>query len=203
MRFRSGASLDASQVSDRRGIRAGPVALGGTGLLGLLVVLALQFFGGTDGASTGGFLTGADPFGAQGAQVSGATDECRTGADAEQSQECRIVAVVNSIQDYWSTAMRAEYRAGGHQLLHRLGVDRGVRRRPPRRSGPSTARPTTRSTSTWTSSTCSSRHFGASGGDFAEAYVLAHEYGHHVQDLLGIDADRATRARVGDRCARS
>ena len=33
------------------------------------------------------------------------------------------------------------------------------------------------------------------GGDFAQAYVIAHEVGHHVQNLLGV-ADQVTRARM-------
>jgi uncharacterized protein len=38
---------------------------------------------------------------------------------------------------------------------------------------------------------------GTSNSDFAQAYVLAHEVGHHVQNLLGIsDQVRAQRARV-------
>jgi uncharacterized protein len=43
--------------------------------------------------------------------------------------------------------------------------------------------------------------FGAAG-DFAQAYVLAHEIGHHVQNLLGID-NKVRRAQQGNPAARN
>jgi len=45
-----------------------------------------------------------------------------------------------------------------------------------------------------------SRRFGAPG-DFAQAYVIAHELGHHVQNLLGLNARAAQDRRTGEASA--
>ena len=45
-----------------------------------------------------------------------------------------------------------------------------------------------------------SRRFGAPG-DFAQAYVIAHELGHHVQNLLGLNARAARDRRTGEESA--
>src|SRR4051812_18798161 len=101
MRFRPGARLDAGQVQDRRGMRGGPGPAGGggagpgPGVLGLVLLGVDVPGGGTDPYALGpGGGGSATPPG----ELSAA---CRTGSDANQREDCRIVGVVNSVQAYW------------------------------------------------------------------------------------------------------
>ena len=181
MRFRPGAKLDTGQVQDRRGGGRGVAVGGGLGTVLVVVVLALL---GVDIPGGGG----SDPFSLGTGPSSGTSSElsstCRSGEDANQREDCRIVAVINSVQAYWS---------GGIQ---------GYREAPTRFFTAQTSTGCGSATSAVGPFYCPSdetvyidltfygelrSRFGARGGAFAEAYVIAHEYGHHVQHLLGTD----------------
>jgi predicted metalloprotease len=185
VRFRRGASLDASQVSDRRSFGGAPVAVGGgVGIVGLLVVLALQLLGGGggDGGSGG---AGGSPFQlGTGAQEQSLADECQTGADAEQRQDCRIVAVVNSVQEHWTGAVQGYREADTVLFSSRVSTACGGATSA---VGPFYCPADQTIYLDLTFYDELQRRFGAEGGPFAEAYVVAHEYGHHVQHLLGTD----------------
>src|SRR3954447_23554755 len=99
MRFRPGARLDAGQVQDRRGGGGGRGLAVGGGAGGLVLVIVLALLG----VNVPG---GSDPYSLGTGQGSEApatelSSSCRTGTDANQREDCRIVGVVNSVQDYW------------------------------------------------------------------------------------------------------
>ena len=186
MRFRKGAKLDPSQVGDMRGRRVGgaPVALGGGSIVTVIVILAIVLLGGNPlGGDLGGLGDLAGETAGTGPPAA-TLDHCQTGADANQYDDCRILAVVNSVQAYWT--------------------ERGLRNYEPARTiffegGVSTA--CGNATSAVGPFYCPAdrqvyidlgffdelqSQFGAGGGPFAQAYVIAHEYGHHVQNQLGV-----------------
>jgi predicted metalloprotease len=197
MRFRPGARLDPSQVQDRRGLGGG-VAIGGGGLgvVGIVVYLLFALLGGGGGGTFGsldGVSVGPGGGAAQSAQL-----DCTTGADANERQDCRILGDVNSVQSYWSGWFRSHGKAyreadtvfftgststgcgtattdvgpfycpADKQVYIDLGFYQELHDR-----------------------------FGARGGPFAEAYVIAHEYGHHAQDLLGDLRANETQGATG------
>jgi predicted metalloprotease len=193
VRFRKGAGLDPSQVEDRRGgLPGGGLAVGGGGLGAAALVVYLLFSllsGGSSGLS--GVLTNLDnQTVASGNQ---AASSCHTSAQANAREDCRIVGDVNSIQAYW----KGEFARSGRQypIAKTVFFD-----------GQTPTGCGTASTDVGPFYCPQDKHvyidlgffdelrsrFGARGGPFAEAYVLAHEYGHHVQDTVG------TLAKIGN-----
>ena len=163
------------------------LAVGG-GAGGIIVVLVLALLGvNVTGGGGGG---GTDPL-SIGTETSSSAPEgdlaqtCRTGADANQREDCRIVGVVNSVQAYCSDQVR-NYREAptlfftGQTNTGCGGATSDV--------GPFYC-PNDQAVYIDLDFYDELRsRFGARGGAFAEAYVIAHEYGHHVQHLVGTDA---------------
>jgi predicted metalloprotease len=198
MTFRRDVDLDPGQVTDRRGtrMRGGGIALGG-GLGTIILIAIVLLMGGNLGDILGGGL-GAAPA-QEGPVSSQIAEECQTGADANERQDCRVVGTVNSLRAYWSESFAA--------------------------AGETFQAPQTVLFSDAVNTQCGAAssavgpfycpvdqsiyidlgffdqlesQFGAEGGPFAEMYVLAHEYGHHVQNLLGLlEAGRDAGAEGG------
>jgi predicted metalloprotease len=177
MTFRKGARLNPGQVRDMRG--GGGLALGG-GLGGVILIVAVMLLGGDPSQIPSELLNGTTVGTGQSSDLE---QECKTGEDANQREDCRIVGFVNAVQDYWGGELGSGYRlapttfytgsvsTGCGQATSAVGpfycpedknvyIDLGF------------------------FDELKSR-FGAEGGPLAEAYVIAHEYGHHIQDLTG------------------
>jgi predicted metalloprotease len=201
MRFDENAQLDTSQIDDLRGRGGGgggfggrvAVGGGGLGVVGLILYFLLSQLGDGAGIDLSGGLGGLER--GQATDTSQAANSCRTGGQANTELDCEVVAVVNSLDGYWSDtfarsgityqAPRTNFFSGGvstgcgsatsavgpfycpadNEVYIDLGFFRELETR-----------------------------FGAEGGPFARAYVIAHEYGHHIQALLGT----SERVRAGE-----
>jgi predicted metalloprotease len=199
MTFRRDVQLDPGQVRDVRGrrVRGGGVALGG-GLGGIILLVAVVLLSGGDLGDIMGGLSGGAPA-AEGPVSSELATECQTGADANERQDCRIVGTVNSLQAYWTDAFAADGQQyqPAETVLFTDAVNTAC-------GGASSAvgpfycpLDQTVYIDLGFFEQLESR-FGAEGGPFAEMYVIAHEYGHHVQNLLGLlEAGRDAGAEGG------
>lgn len=165
-------------------MRRGTMIGGGIG--GGIVVLLLALFGINPnilGDLTGG---GSQPPAVEGGTGTGGTQECRTGADADQRLDCRITGTVNSLNTFWPAYLaqyNVKYSRPGTVIFDNA-TSTGC--------GPAT----TAVGPFYCPADIKAyfdpgffeelvTRFGSSGGPLAQEYVVAHEFGHHVQNILG------------------
>ena len=180
MTFNEGMRIDTSTTSSGGGRGPGRgIAVGG-GLGGLLIVVVALFLG-VDPST----VVPEQQMDTQGVDAPGFDlSQCQTGADANSIVQCRVVATGNSLDGVWAELMQGYTRP--HVRLFTGGTNTGGCGYASSAVGPfycpgdKTAYFDTDFFDTLVT------EFGSSGGPLAEEYVVAHEFGHHIQNLQGV-----------------
>lgn len=175
MTFNSNADVSGSGAK-RRGPGGGAIA-GGVGGLGAIAVLLLSIFTGGDFTSLLG--TGGGGGGGQESELT----QCETGADANANVDCRLAAGSKAINAYWATQVQG-YRAP--QLIIVDGSTPTQCGTASNATGPFYCPPEETVYIDPTFFDILEQQFGDSAGPLAQLYVLAHEYGHHIQQITGV-----------------
>lgn len=208
MSFNDNYQLDTSQVEGGGsggggGFSPGGMVIGGGGGLGILGIIAwllMSVLGGNSSDGSSSVIPQQQAAGQvqDGSAGSGSFSQCKTGIDANQDTTCRIVATVNSVQSYWAKTLPEQ--ANGQYTKAKTVIYNGRTK-----SACGTASndvgpfycPTDRKVyidPTFYDEL--TQRFGSSSGKLAQEYVVAHEYGHHVENQLGL-LERAQNDQQG------
>jgi uncharacterized protein len=208
MRFRRRAKLDTGQVTDLRGRRMGgglAVGGGGLGLVGLVVILLFTLLSGGEGGLGGQLGPLEDQQVGQGDTPGEVSTACQTGEDANRRQDCRIVASVNSVQKFWDGVFARSGRKYPYAdtvfFTDQVQTGCGFASS---QVGPFYCPADEQVYIDLDFFDELQSRFGAGGAPFAQVYVIAHEYGHHVQNQLGVlESIRGDRQGPESRAVRS
>jgi uncharacterized protein len=177
VKWTPGTSND--DVVDQRGSRVGAAGLTGGGLAAAVVVVIVARLFGYD---VSGLLRGG------GGPPPSSHARPPAGADPDRELVDYVKFVMKDIQDTFEGMFRAEGKPYRHAKLYLFtsAIDTGCGRSSAA-IGPFYCPPDEHAYIDLSFYRELRQRFGAPG-DFAQAYVLAHELGHHLQKLMGIDA---------------
>ncbi|MEN1973811.1 KPN_02809 family neutral zinc metallopeptidase [Cellulomonas sp. P4] len=193
MTFQGGGRFEGGRVESRRGGRGRGVAVGG-GIGGLVLVALVVLLGGDPSQLLQGSTDGG---GEQVSQVGDCSAE-----QANSDRACRLSATVQSLDAYWEQALPAAgVQASAEQVQPGVvefaqATDTGCGAASAS-TGPFYCPPDRTIYLDLSFYDLLASRYGSSGGPLAEMYVVAHEYGHHVQSLTGV-FDRTDRSGTGD-----
>jgi uncharacterized protein len=169
---------ESDNVEDRRGMSGGGKAVVGGGAIGIIILL-LQIFGGETGQTIGNVLQ----------QTQGQQTEQSSNTPLSEQDEIEgkfIKTLVADNEDVWSKIFQEnnlEFEPAGMVLFR--GQVQTACGGATAASGPFYCPGDKKIYMDMAFFEDLRSKFGAKGGDFAVAYVMAHEYGHHIQNILG------------------
>ena len=178
MTFNPNSDIGGGKAS-KRGRNTGIAVGGGVGVLALVLLSQLL------GVDLTGILGGG---GGQPAAEDSALEECQTGQDANERIDCRMKGASASLEDYWQEAgpqVGLDYVGPQGFVLFSQAVSTGCGNASSA-TGPFYCPPDQTIYIDTSFYDQLESQFGASGGPLAEMYVVAHEWGHHVQNIAGI-----------------
>ncbi|MFZ4893552.1 neutral zinc metallopeptidase [Plantibacter sp. Mn2098] len=191
MTFNDDADISGNKVK-RRGRTTG-LAVGG-GAVGLIAIALISQLLGVD-------LTGILGGGNSTQQIGEETNlsaECKTGADANANVDCRMGGAYESLDAYWAAelpTLGASYTSPSGFIIFE-GQTNTACGAASSATGPFYCPPDATIYIDTSFYDELRNRFGSSGGPLAELYVVAHEWGHHIQQITGI-MDRANRQGTG------
>ncbi len=185
-------SVDAGGVRDRRG-KGGAAAIGGggIGIVGLIVYALISVLGGGGGGLDPSLLFPQD--GSVQSQADNSGDiatRCNTEGAIEQYDDCYLVKVYNEIDEVWTTdfARRGETYERPALTFFDSAVSTGGCGRASSQVGPFYC-PADQSIYIDIGFLGALQEQLGANGRYAQAYILAHEAGHHLQTILGTERE--------------
>ena len=175
--------VDTTGVRDRRG-RGGLAIGGGAGVLGLVVYLLMSLLGGGSGFQ----LPGGTSLSGTGETLEQLEARCNTDGAIDKYNDCYLIKVYNEINEVWSATLEG-YRQPALGFFEN-GVQTGCGAASSQ-VGPFYCPPDQEIFIDIGFLQQLQEEFGANGR-YAQAYILAHETGHHLQTLLGTERDVRT-----------
>jgi len=188
MTFNPNADIGGGKTS-KRGRNTGIAVGGGLGVIALVIISQLL------GVDVTGLLGGG---GGQPAAEDSALEECQTGQDANERVDCRMKGAAASLEDYWVDAaptIGVAYASPQGFVLFTDAVATGCGNASSA-TGPFYCPPDQTLYVDTSFFDQLESQFGASVGPLAEMYVVAHEWGHHIQNLAGV-LERAQDGQTG------
>jgi predicted metalloprotease len=183
--MRWGGQRESGNIEDRRGM--GPVGAGGIGLGGIVFVLVVSYLTGTNPLTLLNLVENVE----EASSPSRSQSPAPTGPPTDQLGKFASVVLADTEDTWQSLLPKLGKRYEDPRLVLFTGAVRSACGLGSAATGPFYCPPDRKVYLDLSFFDELAQRFGAPG-DFAQAYVIAHEVGHHVQNLLGI-AEKISR----------